>query len=126
MLRLIRKYHEIFDLHKAEGFKKILFGFMLTLPHILTCIILILFFPKQWIGIVIVGLILPDLSYFFYMFVHPAAIFKENYYLKEIGKHRKKIVHMLTFILILFLLISKQYILVLAGGIHLVLDLLGF
>ena len=126
MLKLIKKYHQHFDLHKSKSFKKLFAGFMLTLPHILTCLILILFFPEQWVGILIVGLILPDLSYFFHIFVYPAAIFKEDRDSKETGTNRKKIAHILTFIVLFLLLLLKEYVLVLAGGIHLFLDLLGF
>ncbi len=111
----------------ADGiFKKLIFGFMLTLPHILTCLVLILIYPSKLIGILIVGLVLPDLSYFFHMFVYPAAIFKGDFRLSMIAESRKKIAHILTFIVILFLLVNREYVLVLAGGVHLFLDLLGF
>ena len=127
MLKLIKTYNTFFDLHKADGmFKKLFFGFMLALPHILTCLILILFFPEQWIEILIVGLILPDLSYFLHMLIHPAEALKGNLNLKKIGENRKKVAHLLTFVVITFLLLSREYILFLAGGIHLVLDMLGF
>ena len=126
MFKLIKKYHSYFDLHNSRGIKKIFNGFMLTLLHILTCFILIFLFPEQWIGILIVGLILPDLSYFFHMFIHPAAMFKEDFNLKDVGTHRKKLAHLLTFIVVLFLLMTEEYVLFLAGGIHLILDLLGF
>ena len=126
MLKLIRKYHRYFDIQKTNGLKKALFGFMLTLPHILTCLILILIFPEEWLGIIIIGLVLPDLSYFFHMFIHPAAIFKGDHYLSRIGGHRKTIAHILTFIVIIILLVYKEHVLFLAGGIHLLLDMLGF
>jgi len=126
MLKIISKYNEIFKIEKSKGLMKLFNGFMLTLPHIITCLILIIFFPEKWIEIFIVGLLIPDLSYFFYMFVHPAAMLKGDYHLYRIGKYRKKVAHILTFIVILFLLLTKQYVLVLAGGIHLFLDLLGF
>ena len=126
MLWIIRKYQEYFNIHKARGFKKLFFGIMVTLPHIITCLALILLFPEQWLGIIIVGLILPDFSYFIHMFIHPGAIFKGDFRLSNIGQGRKRIAHILTFIVVVFLLVIGKYILFLAGGIHLLLDLLGF
>ncbi|MBW2991800.1 hypothetical protein KY345_01100 [Candidatus Woesearchaeota archaeon] len=127
MLKSLKRYHGFFDPHKAEGlFKKILSGFMLTFPHILTCLVLIGFYPQEWIGILIIGLLLPDLSYFFHMFVHPAAMFRGKYEDRNIGDKRKKAAHILTFIIIIVLLLNKECVLFFAGGIHLFLDLLGF
>lgn len=110
----------------VKGVRKILFGFMLILPHILSCFVLILLFPEKWFAIIIVGLILPDISYYFYMFVHPAAIVKGDFNLNRIGENRKRIAHILTFIVIVYLIVIEEYVLVLAGGIHLFLDMLGF
>lgn len=127
MFELVDRYQNYFNIHFAKGaIQKIFFSFMLVLPHLLTCLILIALYPGQWLGILIIGLVLPDLSYFFHMFVHPAAIFKGNLDLQQIGEKRKKIAHLLTFILVMLFLINHEYILFLAGGIHLLLDILGF
>lgn len=127
MFKLIKAYQDYFTIHNAKGiFKKIFFSFMLILPHILTCLILIILYPYLWIGIIIVGLVLPDLSYFFHLFIHPAAMFKGNFELLNMAEKRKTIAHILTFVIIIFLLINKQYVLFFAGGIHLFLDMLGF
>jgi len=127
MQRLFNKYQVLFDLDQATGIVgKLFFGFMLTLPHLFTCLILIFLSPGQWIEIFIVGLLLPDFSYFFYGVVHPGAFFKSDFYIRSIGEKRKKIAHLLTFIVVVVLLVNMEYILFLAGGIHLLLDWIGF
>jgi|GEM_PF-3443365 len=127
MLKLIKKYNQFFDLCNAKNLpEKVLFGFMLTLPHIITCLILMVIFPLKWIGIIIVGLILPDLSYFIYIFTNPILKSKKNFNLDCINKHRKKIAHLITFIVIIFLLMNGEYVLFFAGAIHLLLDMVGF
>ena len=127
MFQLIKRYQDCFNIHLATGlFQKLFFSFMLVLPHLITSLLLIILYPSLWLGILLVGLILPDLSYFFHMFIHPAAILRNNAILLDIGEKRKTIAHILTFLVIVFLLLDSQYILFFAGAIHLFLDMLGF
>lgn len=126
MLNPIGKYQDYFEISNAKGtFMKFLFGFMLTLPHLITILIFIPLFPSQWLGIIIVGLLLPDFIYFFHMFIYPGE-FKKTWFSLYIGKRKRKICHLLTFIVIIFLLLNKEYVLFSAGAIHLFLDMLGF
>ncbi|MBW2977900.1 hypothetical protein KY331_03585 [Candidatus Woesearchaeota archaeon] len=156
MLKFVKKYTSSFDIENAQGiFNKIFFSFMLSLPHILPCLILTLFYPKQLIGIFIIGWILPDISYFIYVIAHNffLKLFKFDLYSrksgivkqqiqklqklniiskekirfhKSIGGSMKVAVHVLTFVIIVFLLLNKEHILFLSGAIHIFLDLLGF
>lgn len=127
MLRIVKKYHKNFKLENSKGFKqKAISALMLTLPHILTVLIFILLFPEKTISILIVGLILPDFSYFFHMFIHPAASLKGNKNLEKIGRHRKTVAHILTAIVLIFLFAYQEWIVSSAGAIHLFLDFLGF
>ncbi|MBD3249271.1 hypothetical protein GF336_04465 [Candidatus Woesearchaeota archaeon] len=126
MLKIIKRYNNLFDIDKARGWKKLVSGFMLTLPHIITCILLIFFFPEKWLGILIVGLLLPDISYFFYMFVYPGALLKKDHLYTRLGKYRKKVAHILTFVVVILLILAKEYVVAISGAIHLLLDMIGF
>ena len=120
MLKLINKYNQYFNIYKAKGItQRVLFGFVLSIPHILACLVVTLFFPQQWIGIFIVGWLLPDFSLFAYLAILPQKF-------DWAGDNMKKVAHLLTFVLIIFLLIKEAYVLFLAGSIHLLLDFLGF
>jgi len=127
MLKVIKKYHQRFCLEEAKGLKqKIISVFMLTLPHILTILIFILLFPEKMVGILIVGLILPDFFYFFDGFICPRSFISKSPFLHIRREAKKRIANILTFVVVVVLLFYGEYILVLVGGMHLFLDLLGF
>ena len=127
MLNIIKKYHKQFKLENTKSQKqKIISIFMLTLPHILTVFVFILLYPTKIIEISIIGLILPDFSYFFHGFIYPRSFFSKNSNLHMKREASKKITHILTFVVIIFLFLYGEYVLFLAGGIHLLLDLIGF
>ena len=117
MLNAIKRYNNHFKFENAKGLKKKIISLvMLSLPHILTCLIFILFFPERIIEILIVGLILPDFFYFLNVFIYPTRTIQ----------YKKTIAHITTFIVTIFLLYYGEYMLFLVSGIHLFLDFLDF
>lgn len=127
MLSWVKKYQDRFDPHSASNiFQRLFFDLMLALPHILTCVILITVYPQQWLGIILVGLILPDFYYFLYMLRTKLLPLPREYGFGMINLSIKTVSHILVFVVVIFLLINQEYVLALSGGIHLVVDLVGF
>jgi len=123
----IKQYQQYFNLSNAKTkSSKLIFGFMMTLPHLITIVVLAFFSPQQWIAILIIGLLLPDFSYFFYLFLYPASLFRRNYTMQRVGDYRKAVSHILTFVVIIVFLLNREYILLISGSLHLLLDLIGF
>lgn len=98
----------------------------LTMPHILTCLILILIFPSQWIGILIVGLFLPDFYYFLFLLYDKLFVKDPEFQFGMVNLSMKTAMHIMLFVITVFLFVSKEYVLGLSGGIHIIFDLFGF
>lgn len=101
-------------------------GMLLELPHILTIAVLVWLYSEQWIGIIILGWVLPDFCIFFHMFVYPAAVFKKGIELRLMGYKKKKISHILTFVVAFFLLFTEHNAIAFAGLLHIMFDMVGF
>jgi hypothetical protein len=126
-MRIADKYHSKFNPDNINGnLKKGLFCIMLSMPHIITVLIMIMIWPNKWIGILIVGLVLPDFSISFHTFIHPAAIFRKNKGLMEDGMKRKDVAHLMTIVVVLIMFVLKENVIAMAGAIHLILDYVGF
>ena len=124
MLKIAQKYTEYFRAYKSQNIiQKSFFVFMLVLPHIIASLILILIYPQQWLGIIILGILLPDFFYFTHGVMH--NIFKKQFTHKT-EKNMRVTIHLLLIIILIILLIKKEYVLFLAGGIHLIIDAIGF
>ena len=127
MLKLAKKYMDYFDLDEASGlFRKLFNGFMITLPHIIPSLILIILFPSSWIGIIVFGLVLPDVYFFVYKMYTMLFPRKKEYAFGLINLSMKTIAHIVVFAILIVLLVNREYILALAGALHLIIDLLGF
>lgn len=125
--RLIERYQHCFDTNRAESIpKKILCFFMLAFPHLLACLILILISPHQWAAILLIGLIVPDFYFALYTIYRSIILPGKEYEFGRINLSMKSIAHIMLFILIILFQAKKDYILVLAGGLHLLTDALGF
>ena len=123
MFKSIEKYQNKFKISNANNkIEKVFFAFMLSLPHILVVLILTLMFPEQFIGIIIIGLILPDLLYFL-MIATPLSKYSSSGLNFE---NIKKVCHILSFVVTIFLLIQGNYILFIAGITHMLFDVIGF
>ena len=59
VLEIIRKYDKWSCSYKKKNLFK--YYFFMELPHLIVVLALIYFFPKKWLGIIILGIILPDL-----------------------------------------------------------------
>jgi hypothetical protein len=95
---------------------------LLTLPHLLSSLILYLFVRNYFFPIFIIGVLIPDYALFEFYGLKLLGI-KEK--LKDELK-RKLVAHYLTFILSVFLLFTGRWEIALAGFIHLIIDYIGF
>ena len=108
--------------------RSLLNHFFLSLPHVIVSLFLILFFPLQWIGVILMGVLLPDISIgiglLIYTFVRKKLDkpFKFRFNIDKISK----INHYIIAILSLFFIFYGNYALGLAGLSHILLDWIGF
>lgn len=125
--KISKKYNSKFVWKPNSGiFIIIYYLFILQLPHIIPSLILIILVPSKWIGILILGVFLSDFHMALYNLIrYPLPkIFKKIKHL-NISKI-SKITHNLLFLVILIMILYKEYIIALSGLLHLIIDWLGF
>jgi hypothetical protein len=98
---------------------------LLAIPHILTCLILIIIFPQKWIGILIVGLLLPDFYFFLYKIYKRFFVKDPEFQFGMVNLSMKTALHIMLFVVTIFLFFNKEYVVGFSGGIHIILDLFG-
>lgn len=101
--------------------------FFLLVPHIIASIIFIIIFPLQWIGILILGILISDLSlgiHNFLRFIFPKLY--ENFKEYMNNGNISFINHTILFSAIIIVLLLQEYVLFYAGLAHLFLDMIGF
>jgi hypothetical protein len=123
--KLIKKYDTKWD--SSVNTNIFLSYFFLTLPHLFISFLLILFFPEKWIGILILAILLPDFSHAFNLMLRIKfnkifLFFNNQFTMSNIPKING--VLLISTIIILFII--QEYVLVLAGISHLILDWIGF
>jgi len=91
---------------------------MLSLPHIVSVVILTILFPNYWLGILLLGWIIPDYAMMEHYFIKKEKI-------DETIK-RKKIAEIITFVASIFLVIMGHWEVSIAGFLHLIFDYIGF
>lgn len=101
----------------------------LMLPHLVASLILILFYPQKWFGIILLGIIIPDLIYgifAFYTRIHYLFFKKRNFFKKITLTLIRSLTHIALIITIIYMLIIKEYVIASSGILHMILDWIGF
>jgi hypothetical protein len=123
--KLIKKYDTKWD--NSVNTNMFFSYFFLTLPHLFISLILILFFPEKWMGILILAILLPDFSNAFNLMLrikfNKIFLFFNNQFTMS---NIPPIDEVLLISTIIILFIIQEYVLVLAGISHLLLDWIGF
>ena len=127
MFKSIKKYNDYFNSNNTEGIvKKIFFDFMIILHHLVSSLILIIIFSEYWIGIIFMGMFFPDIYYALYsVFIRLFPQVDPDLTYSLINLSIKSISHILTFFVVVILVFNNQTVLALAGGIHLLEDMMG-
>ncbi len=121
------KYNSKVAWHKDSNIIKILKGMIyLSLPHLISTSILILIFSEKWLGILIVGFLLSDLSTAFVLLMR--KWFKTNHYLnKQLNINKiNNINHIILISTLIVLAFQQEWIILSSGLAHLFLDWIGF
>ena len=126
----IKKYYTSVWSRKcsSDKLKDVITGHLfLIIPHIIASVIIIAFFPEKWIGILILGIFLSDLSLGinnFLKFGFPKLFEKFREYMSN--TEISLINHVMLISVMVILLLLEEYVLFLSGLIHLILDIIGF
>ena len=114
------------NLNETTLFGTLFPAFVHSIPHLIACCIISLFFLKEIIWIFIFGWIFPDIFSIIYVQLVPVSIRQNNYPRFKKVMFIRHAAHYINVIISLIFLYYGFYGVFLAGMSHLVLDLFGY